>query len=85
MRNKKFYITDEAAKFLGISRSSLKNLRRMGKLVPDKYGRNNSVFYSEEQLKKYLASKKTVAVVVWAVLGLYAVVGWVLNKKGVEE
>ena len=64
MRNKKFYITDEAAKFLGISRSSLKNLRRMGKLVPDKYGRNNSVFYSEEQLKKYLASKKTVAVVV---------------------
>ena len=64
MSDKKFYITDEAAKFLGISRSSLKNLRRTGKLVPDKYGKNNSVFYSEEQLQKYLDSKKTVAVVI---------------------
>ena len=54
--NKKFYITDEAAKFLGISRSSLKTLRRLGKLVPDKYGKNNSVYYSKEQLQKFLNS-----------------------------
>lgn len=53
MSDEKFYLTDEAAKFLSISRSSLKNLRRAGKLTPDKYGSNNSVFYSEGQLKRF--------------------------------
>ena len=51
--NEGLLITADAAKFLGISRSSLKNLRRAGKLKPDKYGKNNSIFYSKAQLKKF--------------------------------
>lgn len=53
MKDEKFYSTDGAAKFLGISRSSVKNFRRAGKLTPDKFGNNNSVFYSESQLRRF--------------------------------
>lgn len=53
MSNEKFYLTGESAKFLKVSIRKLQYLRQAGKLVPDKIGKNNSVFYSEGQLKRF--------------------------------
>lgn len=53
MTDEKFYSRREAAKFLKISIDTLKRLRKSGKLVPEKFGKNNSVFYSEGQLKRF--------------------------------
>ena len=62
--NKKFYSTTKSAKFLGISIRKLQYLRQTGILKPDKYGKNNSVFYSEEQLQKFLDSTQNAVVAV---------------------
>ncbi len=51
------FSTKDSAKFLGISVRKFQYLRQAGVLKPDKYGRNNSVFYSEEQLKNFLSVK----------------------------
>ena len=53
MAYEKFYSTKESAKFLGVSIRKLQYLRQSGELIPDKAGKNNSVFYSEEQLKRF--------------------------------
>ena len=51
---REFYSTEEAAKFLKISLSTFQRLRRAGAVIPDKFGKNNAVFYSEKQLKNIL-------------------------------
>ena len=53
MVDEKFYSTRESAKFLNMSVRKLQYLRQFGKLIPDKLGKNNSVFYSEGQLKRF--------------------------------
>lgn len=53
MAYEKFYSTKESAKFLGVSVRKLQYLRQSGDLIPDKVGKNNSVFYSEGQLKRF--------------------------------
>ena len=53
MADEKFYSTGESARFLKVSVSTLQRLRRNGKLVPERFGKNNSVFYSEGQLKRF--------------------------------
>ena len=53
MADEKFYSTEESARFLKISVSTLQRLRRNGKLFPERFGKNNSVFYSEGQLKRF--------------------------------
>ena len=53
MTDEKFYSRKEAAKFLKISVDTLKRLRKAGRLVPEKFGKNNSIFYSEGQLKRF--------------------------------
>lgn len=57
MEIKNFYSTKGSAKFLGISVRKLQYLRQAGVLKPDKYGKNNSVFYSEQQLQNFLSVK----------------------------
>ena len=64
MSNKKFYSTSEAAKFLKVNVRTVQRLRKAGILKPDKYGKNNSVFYFEEQLQKYLDSTRNAVVAV---------------------
>ena len=44
------YTTKEAAEFLQVDRKTIQRYRKAGILVPDQFGANNSVFYSEEQL-----------------------------------
>lgn len=46
----KYYSTKEAAEFLQVDRKTIQRYRKAGILVPDQFGANNSVFYSEEQL-----------------------------------
>ena len=53
MAVERFYSTGESARFLKISVSTLQRLRRSGKLVPERFGKNNSVFYSEGQLRRF--------------------------------
>ena len=53
MVDEKFYSTKESAKFLNVSVRKLQYLRQSGELVPDRAGKNNSVFYSESQLKRF--------------------------------
>ena len=53
MTDEKFYSRKEAAKFLKISIDTLKRLRKTGKLIPERFGQNNSIFYSEGQLKRF--------------------------------
>ena len=53
MANEKFYSTGESARFLKVSVSTLQRLRRNCKLVPERLGSNNAVFYSEGQLKRF--------------------------------
>ena len=53
MVDEKFYSTKESAKFLKMSVRKLQYLRQSGKLIPDKIGKNNAVFYSEGQLKRF--------------------------------
>ena len=55
MVEEKFYSKQGAAKFLNVSGKTLQRLRRSGKLVPERFGQNNSVFYSESQLKRFKA------------------------------
>ena len=52
MVEEKFYSTKESAKFLKVSVRKLQYLRQSGKLIPNKIGKNNAVFYSESQLKR---------------------------------
>ena len=49
----KFYSKHEAAKFLKISGKTLQRLRKSGKLIPERLGSNNAVFYSDGQLKRF--------------------------------
>ena len=53
MVEEKFYSKQEAAKFLRISGKTLQRLRKIGKLVPERLGSNNAVFYSESRLKSF--------------------------------
>ena len=53
MVDKKIYSTKESARFLNVSVRKLQYLRQSGDLIPDKVGKNNSVFYSEGQLKRF--------------------------------
>lgn len=46
----KHYTTKEAAAFLKVDRKTIQRYRKAGILVPDKFGANNTVLYSEEQL-----------------------------------
>ena len=55
MVEEKFYSTRESAKFLNVSVRKLQYLRQSGELIPDKTGKNNSVFYSEIQLERFKA------------------------------
>ena len=55
MVDEKFYSTKESAKFLNVSVRKLQYLRQSGELIPDRAGKNNSVFYSESQLKRFKA------------------------------
>lgn len=50
MEDKKLLSTKEAAAFLGIDRKTIQRYRKAGILVPDQFGKNNSVLYSKEQL-----------------------------------
>lgn len=50
MEDEKFFSTKEAAAFLGVSDRTIQNYRKDGILVPDQFGKNNSVFYSKKQL-----------------------------------
>ena len=50
MEDQKLLSTKKAAKFLGVSERTIQRYRRDGILVPDQLGKNNSVFYSKEQL-----------------------------------
>ena len=52
MEDQKLLSTKKAAKFLGVSERTIQRYRRDGILVPDQLGKNNSVFYSKEQLIK---------------------------------
>lgn len=54
MDDEQLYSTEEAAKFLRISVSTLQRRRKSGKITPDKFGENNTVFYSKVQLQEFL-------------------------------
>ena len=56
MNDEQFYSTEEAAKFLRISVSTLQRRRKSGKINPDKFGENNTVFYSKVQLQEFLVA-----------------------------
>lgn len=51
--------TKKAAKFLGVDRKTIQNYRKAGILIPDKFGANNAVLYSEEQLIRAVRSLLT--------------------------
>ena len=63
MEDKKLLSTKKAANFLGVSVRTIQNYRKDGILVPDQFGKNNSVFYSKKQLievvKRLLSSGET--------------------------
>lgn len=46
----KYYSTKEAAAFLKVDRKTIQRYRKAGILVPDQFGANSTVLYSEEQL-----------------------------------
>ena len=46
----KLFTTKEAAAYLQVDRKTIQNYRKAGILVPDQFGANNTVLYSEEQL-----------------------------------
>ena len=48
----KFYKPSEAAKFLGISKRTIKYMKKDGRIVPDKVDDTKHIFYSESQLLK---------------------------------
>lgn len=48
--DQKLYSTKQAAKFLGVNCKTIQRYRKAGILLPDKFGANNSVFYSEMAL-----------------------------------
>lgn len=48
-----FYSTLEAAQFLKIGVRTLQMWRKSGKIIPEKFGKNNAVFYSKVQLQKF--------------------------------
>ena len=58
-----FYSTKGAAEFLGVSERTIQNYRKEGILIPDEFGKNNSVLYSKKNLiqvvKRYLSSGET--------------------------
>ena len=54
MDDEQLYSTEEAAKFLKVSVSTLQRRRKSGKITPDKFGKNNTVFYSKVQLQEFL-------------------------------
>ncbi len=58
-----FYSTKGAAEFLGVSERTIQNYRKDGILIPDEFGKNNSVLYSKKNLiqvvKRLLASGET--------------------------
>ena len=82
----KFYSTKEAADFLGISVRTIQNYRKAGILVPDKFGANNSVFYSEEQLIRTIHHLLTKTGTSGELL-LYVVISAILcyNTKRIRE
>ena len=51
--------TKKAAKFLGVDRKTIQNYRKASILIPDKFGANNAVLYSEEQLIRAVRSLLT--------------------------
>ena len=59
MEAEKFFSTKEAAAFLGVSDRTIQNYRKDGILVPDQFGKNNSVFYSKKQLVEVVKSLLT--------------------------
>ena len=63
LEDKKLLSTKEAAAFLGVSDRTIQNYRKDGILVPDQFGKNNSVFYSKKQLievvKRLISSGET--------------------------
>ena len=44
-----FYSTKGAAEFLGVSERTVQNYRKEGILIPDEFGKNNSVLYSKSK------------------------------------
>ena len=46
----KYFTTKEAAAFLQVDRKTIQRYRKAGILVPDQFGANSTVLYSEEQL-----------------------------------
>ena len=48
--DQKLYSTKQAAQFLGVDRKTIQRYRKAGILIPDQFGANNAVLYSEEQL-----------------------------------
>ena len=44
------YSTKAAADFMNVDRKTIQRYRKEGLLIPNAFGKNNSVFYSEEQL-----------------------------------
>ena len=46
----KYFTTKEAAAYLQVDRKTIQNYRKAGILIPDQFGANNTVLYSEEQL-----------------------------------
>lgn len=54
MYNKKLYTVNEAARYLGVSVTTLKKWEDLGKVVSIKIPNNNSKFFPKEQLDKLL-------------------------------
>ena len=48
--DQKLYSTKQAAQFLGVDRKTIQRYRKAGILIPNQFGANNAVLYSEEQL-----------------------------------
>ena len=51
-----FYSTKGAAEFLGVSERTIQNYRKDGILIPDEFGKNNSVLYSKKNLVQVVKS-----------------------------
>jgi len=54
MFSKKLYTISEAAKYLGVSTTTLRRWEDLGKIVSIKIPNNNSRFFPKEQLDKLL-------------------------------
>ena len=55
----KLFTTKEAAAFLQVDRKTIQRYRKAGILIPDKFGANNSVLYSEMALEQACRSLLT--------------------------